>query len=126
MTLKEQVIKYIITGCACVLLDGLLYLLLLFFQLPIVLARTVSAVVIVLLGYFINRKWTFQADSSVWIFIKYWVLYTISIGVNVFTNSYIVKIFGESSIILTFAFLVATFISICITFSGLKLWVFRS
>jgi putative flippase GtrA len=122
--LFKQLTKYVIVGFSGVAIDGLLYLFLIKFGLSIVQSKTISIIISVSYGYFMNSRWTFQSKRTLKNAILYCIIYGISILQNVFTNSFVSKMIESVSYNLLIAFFVASFFSMCITFLGNKFIVF--
>ncbi|MGP6175085.1 GtrA family protein [Corynebacterium sp. A21] len=82
--LITQGIKFIISGGISAIPDlGITFILQTFFGVGPVLARTAGFIVGTLTAYFINRRWTFQAEPSKRRFAAVALLYGITWGVNV-------------------------------------------
>lgn len=84
MSLKTQAFRFILTGGLSAIVDlGLLSLLQLVFGLPVPVARTISFIAGTTTAYMINRRWTFQAESSTARFLAVVALYGVTFLINI-------------------------------------------
>lgn len=84
MSLKTQAFRFILTGGLSAIVDlGILSLLQLVFGLPVPVARTISFIAGTTTAYMINRRWTFQAESSTSRFLAVVALYTVTFLINI-------------------------------------------
>ncbi|ANE05219.1 GtrA family protein [Corynebacterium crudilactis] len=84
MSLKTQAFRFILTGGLSAVVDlGLLSLLQLVFGLPVPVARTISFIAGTTTAYMINRRWTFQAESSTSRFLSVVALYAVTFLINI-------------------------------------------
>ncbi|AGT04205.1 putative membrane protein [Corynebacterium glutamicum MB001] len=84
MSLKTQAFRFILTGGLSAIVDlGLLSLLQLVFGLPVPVARTISFIAGTTTAYMINRRWTFQAESSTSRFLAVVALYGVTFLINI-------------------------------------------
>ena len=79
-----------------------------------------------LFAYFANRFWTFGHKShipgSAW---RFSALYVSTLGANVLINALALKLLADVATSIQLAFLLATGVSACLNFLGMKLFVFR-
>ncbi len=118
-------VRYIVVGVTGVAFDALVYAVLLNLGLGLSASKAVSITGSVILGYFLNSKWTFQASPGWGNLGRYCVVYAVSILVNVSINNLVANLLGGALPALAAAFFCATLASIVITYNGLKLWVFK-
>ena len=123
--LPGQVLRYFVVGVSGVTLDAVIYYILLRYGVSITPAKGVSITASVIYGYCLNARWTFRAGFSKRSLAAYCIVYATSIILNMATNTYLAHSLPEWCFPIVMAFLVATAVSICITFSGLKFWVFK-
>ena len=84
MSLKTQAFRFILTGGLSAVVDlGLLSLFQLVFGLPVPIARTISFIAGTTTAYMINRRWTFQAESSTSRFLAVVALYAVTFFINI-------------------------------------------
>jgi len=82
----RQFIKFCIVGVSSTIVDwGVFYLLDAVFGIYYVYAKVISFLVAVINSFFWNRSWTFRSRSEQRMheFIKYMLVYTIGMGLNV-------------------------------------------
>ncbi|MCH5146291.1 GtrA family protein [Desulfovibrio sp. UIB00] len=124
--LSTQVFRYTIIGVSAVILDAVIYSLcikLLFFSIEA--AKLTGVVSSVVYGYILNGRWTFSQRISLRNILSYCAVYGFSIALNVMVNSFFVRALPEHLYPLITGFCVATVLSVCINFLGMKFWVFR-
>ena len=122
---SKDIFRFIIVGISTVIVDYLLYFFLVnTSSLNIDLCKTISFLVGTLYAYVTNKIYTFKSNvtfkNSIYKFI---LLYTLSLFVNVFTNSLLLNYFNKFAFQL--AFLISTFLSAFINFLGMKYFVFK-
>jgi putative flippase GtrA len=86
LSLKTQVMRFVITGGLSAVVDFGLYVLGLAAGLNVNLAKSLSFIAGTTTAYLINRRWTFQAPPSTSRFIAVCVLYAVTYGVQVGIN----------------------------------------
>ena len=92
-------------------------------QLSFASAKTASYLAGVVVGFLLNKKWTFQSDRTTWAEpVNYLLLYTVTLGVNVGCNSLVLAWYNEQKLL---AFLVATGVTTVLNFLGMRLVTFR-
>lgn len=138
--LQKQLIKFAMIGVLAVLVDLVCYYILLNLLPEMVLngipnesvAKFCSFLCGMSVTYTFNKLWTWKKkDRSNLRMFKFTVLYGFSLGMNVASNSGLLKVLHEYSDILDLpfkyfiAFVGATGLSACINFIGQKFWVFK-
>lgn len=115
--------KYLVTGCGSTATDFILYMTLCTIGLPIPVAKICSGIVVTCISFFINRKWTFKADTgdTKQQVFKYFITQGCNIGGNTIVNSLVLSVLDIKLI----AFVIATLVGMTISFTMQKLWVFR-
>ena len=118
---KKELKSFIVAGLSAVGTDlGIYYLLLNF--LDIYIAKGISFLSGTIVAFIINKYWTFEKKKKSYIeIIRFAILYSITLGVNVLTN----KLVLENSGILILSFIIATGVSAVLNFIGQKFWVFK-
>ena len=116
-----------IVGVSTVLVDFISYRGLIGFQvMEVDMAKAAGFLVGTLFAYFANRFWTFghnpHVPGSVW---RFSALYASTLGANVLTNALVLKLLADMAIAIQLAFLLATGVSACLNFLGMKLFVFK-
>ncbi len=86
LTLKTQVLRFVITGGFSAVVDFGLYVALLAVGLHVNVAKTLGFIAGTTTAYLINRRWTFQAPPSrarfVAVMVLYALTYAVQIGIN--------------------------------------------
>ncbi|WP_158612358.1 GtrA family protein [Erwinia psidii] len=125
--IKKELAIFLIVGSLTVLVDFSSYRLLVGLDIFTVnVAKAAGFLTGTLFAYFANRFWTFghkpHQSGSAWRFI---LLYAVTLGTNVLCNSLALKLFANTFAPVQLAFLVATGLTACLNFLGMKLFVFR-
>lgn len=116
----KEILKFCVGGGSAVLVDFLLYRLLDGY-IPVTWAKALSYIAGAIVGFIINKLWTFESKKFKYSeIIRYVILYAFSSVVNTFVNKLILHLFSS----VTFAFLCATGTSTIINFFGQKFFVF--
>lgn len=118
----KQIKRFLVSGASAVAMDTVLYFILVNFYM-LSLSKGISFLCGTLTAYLLNKFWTFQKPvHSKNEIIKFTVLYTSTLGVNVSINAlFLVYISSFKPI----AFVVATGVSTILNFTGQKWWVFK-
>lgn len=121
---KTQVIRFVVTGFACVAID-----LMIFFSIHstgaigVDFAKAISFLCGVAFGFLLNKHWTFRSgERSVAEPILYLALYLCTLAINVMVNRTALNQGSSTSL----AFLIATSVTTLCNFLGMKLIVFRN
>jgi len=125
--IKRELAMFLIVGVSTVLVDFISYRGLIGFQvMEVDMAKAAGFLVGTLFAYFANRFWTFghnpHVPGSVW---RFSALYASTLCANVLTNALALKLFEDMAIAIQLAFLLATGVSTCLNFLGMKLFVFK-
>ena len=121
-----ELIRYFIVGLSTVLIDFFIYKLLSNF-LIIEISKTLSFLTGSLWSYQLNRLWTFKTiKPKLSQFIKYLVIHTSSLFLNVLVNSLLIKTLPINFLWrLNLAFTFATFASAIYNFILIKFLIFN-
>lgn len=125
--IKRELGIFLIVGLLTVLVDFLSYHALMVFGLVDTnTAKAAGFLIGTLFAYGANRFWTFShkphAPGSVG---RFAALYASTLGVNVFVNAFVLHLFIHSIAAVHVAFVIATGVSACLNFLGMKFFVFR-
>ncbi len=117
----KEFLKFLVGGGSAVLVDAVVYALLKQ-KIDISVAKAISYVTGAIVGFIINKHWTFQSQRfRVSEIIKYIIIYAISALANTGVNSLVLWIIPST----VFAFLCATGTSTILNFLGQKFIVFK-
>jgi putative flippase GtrA len=125
--IKRELAIFLIVGASTVAIDFLSYRGLIGFEvMSIDMAKATGFLLGTLFAYFANRFWTFgnrtHVPGSAW---RFSVLYASTLGTNVLINALALKLLADVAVAIQLAFLLATGVSACLNFIGMKLFVFR-
>ena len=125
---RREIAIFLVVGTLTVLVDFLTYRSLVWADLAgVEVAKAVGFIAGTIFAYFANRLWTFghktHAAGSAW---RFAFLYAATLGVNVSVNSLALMLLADFVSAVQAAFLLATGVSACLNFLGMKLFVFRS
>jgi putative flippase GtrA len=122
---RRQVRRFLLVGGLSVAVDLVVYALLALLWMPTPVAKGLSYVAGMVLGYFGNKYWTFGSRRrSIREPLAYSVLYAITLAVNIGLNSAVLSVTGGRLALL--AFLVATGFTTVLNFLGMRLVAFRA
>lgn len=121
----KQLRRFLVVGLLSVATDLVVYYALdLSFGMATNLAKAVSYLAGVLVGFLLNKWWTFESARQSWSEpLTYFALYSITLGINVGCNHVVLTWLGEDFRLL--AFLFATGVSTVLNFLGMRLVTFR-
>ena len=125
--IKREVGIFLVVGTSTVAVDFFTYRGLIEYEaLPIDAAKATGFVIGTLFAYFANRFWTFgqrpHAPGSAWRFLS---LYAGTLVTNILVNGAALSLLVDVTAGIQLAFLLATGVSACLNFIGMKLFVFR-
>lgn len=125
LTLKTQVLRFILTGGLAAIVDFSLYAALLAAGLHVNVAKTLSFVAGTTTAYLINRRWTFQAPPSTARFLAVMVLYALTYVAQVGINYILYTAWDEKPWRVPVAFVVAQGTATVVNFVVQRLVIFR-
>jgi len=125
--IKREFNVFAIVGASTVLIDFVSYRGLIQLQtIDVDMAKAAGFMVGALFAYFANRFWTFgHKPLTVGSPFRFIVLYVSTLCANVLINSLTLKLIANKAASFQLAFLLATGISACLNFLGMKFFVFR-
>lgn len=126
--IKRELIIFLIVGASTVLVDFVSYRGLIQFQvMEVDTAKATGFLLGTLFAYFANRYCTFghkaHDPGSAW---RFSALYASTLCINVLINKIALKLLVDADVAFQLAFLLATGLSACLNFFGMKLFVFKS
>ena len=125
--IKRELAIFLIVGASTVIVDFICYRGLIEFQfMKVDMAKATGFLVGTLFAYFGNRFWTFghkpHVPGSAW---RFSALYASTLGANVLINALALNLLADVAAAIQLAFLLATGVSACLNFLGMKLLVFK-
>jgi putative flippase GtrA len=125
--IKREIAIFLVVGASTVMVDFISYRGLIGFQvMEVDMAKATGFLIGTIFAYFANRFLTFgnksHVSGSAWRFLA---LYAITLVANVLINAIVLKRLADVASAIQFAFLLATGVSACLNFLGMKLFVFR-
>ena len=125
-SIKTQSILFIIIGITAVLIDTCSYLFLIYFTGSINLSKFLSFIMGAVFSYYGNKNITFNVKAKKLTPIYFSLVYLISLGLNIFSNSFSLYLFqNKETISILISFLIATMISALFNFIMMKFFVFK-
>ena len=119
---KQEILKFLVGGGTAVIVDFFTYKIFMMLGLERTIAKTLSFICGSIVGFIINKYWTFKSPKfQIKEILKYTVLYILTAFINSQVNKYTLLLFGNEM----FAFLCATGVSTILNFSGQKFLIFR-
>ena len=126
-TIKKQSILFVIIGITSVLIDTFSYLFLFYFIGAIKLSKFVSFIMGAVFSYYGNKNITFNVKAKKSTPIYFSLVYSISLGLNIFANSFSLHLFqNKETISILISFFIATLISALFNFIMMKFFVFKN
>ena len=121
-TSQKELARFIVGGSSAVATDFVTYKLMVYLGSDISVAKLLSFVLGSLVGFVINKYWTFESDGRIKKGLtKYALLYSVTAGLNVSVNN----VSLGAGMPTWLAFLFATGASTIANFLGQKFFVFR-
>ena len=125
-SIKNQLILFIIIGITSVLIDTFIYLFLFYLTGSINLSKFISFIIGANFSYYGNKNITFNVKAKKLTPIYFSLVYSISLGLNIFANSFSLYLFkNKETISILISFFIATLISAFFNFIMIKFFVFK-
>lgn len=122
VTSKRELSHFIVGGSSAVITDYVTYRFMVAMGIEVSLAKLISFVLGSMVGFVINKYWTFESKGLVHLeMFKYAVLYAVTAGLNVSVNHFSLDVGLPTWL----AFFMATGASTVANFVGQKFFVFR-
>ena len=125
-SIKRETLLFVIIGITSVLIDTCSYLLLFYFTSSINFSKFVSFIMGAVFSYYGNKNITFNVKAKKFTPIYFSLVYSISLGLNIFSNSFSLYLFqNKETISILISFFIATIISALFNFIMMKFFVFK-
>ena len=126
LVLQKQVTRFLLIGIFVTTIDYAVYQFLLLYFDNFFVPKGIGFIIGTLLAYLLNRRYTFSSRRDINSSINsFFSLYLISLVVNTNLNSLVISLFGNDTVTLNLAFVLATIASATINFVGMKFYVFK-
>ena len=123
---KKQLFYFVIIGITSVLIDTCSYLFLFSLTGSINLSKFISFIMGALFSYYGNKNITFNVKAKRLTPIYFSLVYSISLGLNIFSNSFSLFLFNnKETFSILISFFIATLISALFNFIMIKFFVFK-
>ena len=123
---KKQLLFFVIIGITSVLIDTCSYLFLFSLTGSINLSKFISFIMGALFSYYGNKNITFNVKAKRLTPIYFSLVYSISLGLNIFSNSFSLYLFNnKETFSILVSFFIATLISALFNFIMIKFFVFK-
>ena len=122
--IKQQLVRFLVVGLICTIINYISFFILLnFMNINFLIASALGYLLGVLLGYSMNRVWTFQHQiKSLLEKLKYLITYLLSLFIGLFFLKILVINHGfKTEIANIYVILITTILN----FLGAKYWVFK-
>lgn len=122
---SRQLRRFLVVGVLCVLVDlGAYYMLSVRLGINADRAKAISYLVGVVIGFALNKWWTFESARRSWTEpASYLLLYLVTLIVNVSCNRLALEMLGEDGRLIAYFF--ATGVTTVLNFVGMRLVTFR-
>ncbi|MDY6484290.1 GtrA family protein [Acinetobacter faecalis] len=126
--INHEVVKFLVVGSSTVIIDYICYIFIVEHEITSInLAKAISFLIGTLFAYMANRFWTFKNNSNtISSLSRFSLLYTCTFLTNILINAFSLKILSNIAIATQLAFLIATGVTACLNFIGMKFFVFKS
>ena len=119
---RKEMIRFCIAGTIVNATDFSIYYFLFHF-LPFSVSKGISFICAGIVGYLLNKHWTFQYHQPSYAEVgRYTLINLLTLGINVLTNQSILNLWPGAVLI---AFIIATSLTGLFAFVCFKWWVFR-
>jgi putative flippase GtrA len=123
MNVRKEIVRFLIAGTVVNATDFSIYYVLFHF-LPFSVAKGISFICAGIVGYLLNKHWTFKYhQASLTEVGRYILINFLALGVNVLTNQSILNLWPGSILV---ALVIATVLTGLFVFICFKWWVFRA
>ena len=125
-SIKTETFLFVIIGIIAVLIDTCSYLFLFYLTGSVNLSKFVSFIMGAVFSYYGNKNITFNVKAKKFTPVYFSLVYSISLGLNIFSNSFSLYLFqNKETISILISFFIATIISAFFNFIMMKFFVFK-
>ena len=125
-SIKTETFLFGIIGIIAVLIDTCSYLFLFYLTGSVNLSKFVSFIMGAVFSYYGNKNITFNVKAKKLTPVYFSIVYSISLGLNIFSNSFSLYLFqNKETISILISFFIATIISAFFNFIMMKFFVFK-
>ena len=125
-SIKTETLLFGIIGIIAVLIDTCSYLCLFYLTGSVNLSKFVSFIMGAVFSYYGNKNITFNVKAKKLTPVYFSIVYSISLGLNIFSNSFSLYLFqNKETISILISFFIATIISAFFNFIMMKFFVFK-
>lgn len=117
---------FLLIGLFAVCIDYLFYSSFVRFGFNVSVSKAIGFIFGTSFSFLGNRKITFNSSFTKVKFLKYFILYVITLNLNVFFNNAIINLFSSINFSTQIAFLLTTCTCAVINFVGLNNFVFKN
>ncbi len=122
MNSQKEMLRFLIAGILVTATDFGIYFLLIHW-LPFSVAKGTSFTCAGILGYGLNKYWTFkQKQGSGSEMGRYWIVNFAALGINIFVNQMMINTWPQQ---VGLAVVMATIVSSLVSYFCFKFWVFK-
>lgn len=111
-------------GILSVLIDFLVYIGLSKILFDVIIAKALGFICGTLFSFFANKKFTFNANFSYFALLKYFILYMLTLNLNIFFNHFFLNAFDKMIYSVQVSFFLTSGICAFINFVGLNYFIF--
>lgn len=119
-----KITSFFSIGILSVLIDFLVYIGLSKILFDVIIAKAIGFICGTLFSFFANKKFTFNANFSYFTLLKYFLLYILTLNLNIFFNHFFLNTFDKMIYSVQVSFFLTSGICAFINFVGLNYFIF--
>ncbi len=121
---QTQAVRFLVVGAVAAVADYLVYVIAMGLGVAVSPAKAAGFVVGTGLAYAANRRWTFRARHGHRRLGRFLVVYALTLGVNVATNSVLLEVLPSRAGAVTGAWAIAQALTSALNFVAMRHYVF--